>query len=243
MAIISEIKTLWHIALSPVRGKTHEERLTSFYGGQAKHYDAFRKRLLHGREDLCRALPAREGDVWADLGGGTGQNIAFLGEERLAALRMAYVVDLCAPLLSVAQQRIADLGWANVETAHGDATTWTPAGGGVDLATFSYSLTMIPDWFRAVDHALDLLKPGGHIGVVDFYVARKYPAEGHTRHPWRTRMFWPLWFANDNVFLSSEHVPYLHHRFEPVCFEERRAPVPYLPGIRVPIYLFIGKKR
>ena len=34
---------------------------------------------------------------------------------------------------------------------------------------------MIPDWFAAVDHAWRLLRPGGTIGVVDFYVGRKHP--------------------------------------------------------------------
>jgi len=35
------------------------------------------------------------------------------------------------------------------------------------------------------------LKPGGTIGIVDFYVAHKYPEEEHARHGWFTRTFWP----------------------------------------------------
>jgi len=30
----------------------------------------------------------------------------------------------------------------------------------------------IPDWFLAIDNALRILKPGGIIAVVDFYVSR-----------------------------------------------------------------------
>jgi S-adenosylmethionine-diacylgycerolhomoserine-N-methlytransferase len=101
---------------------------------------------------------------------------------------------------------------------------------------------MIPDWFAAVDHALDLLRPGGTLGVVDFYVARKHPEADHQRHRWLTRTFWPAWFANDNVFPSPDHVPYLHRRFEVQHFSEHRAKVPYLPGMRVPYYLFVGRK-
>ena len=56
----------------------------------------------------------------------------------------------------------------------------------MDVVTFSYSLTMIPDWFLAVDHAWRLLRPGGTIGVVDFYVSRKHPDPGWRRHPWST---------------------------------------------------------
>ena len=43
--------------------------------------------------------------------------------------------------------------------------------------------------------------------VVDFFVARKWPAEGLKKHPWSTRTMWQSWFANDNVFLSPDHIP------------------------------------
>jgi S-adenosylmethionine-diacylgycerolhomoserine-N-methlytransferase len=102
---------------------------------------------------------------------------------------------------------------------------------------------MIPDWYLAVDNALRMLKPGGHIGVVDFYVSRKYGDRGAVRHGWATRTFWPAWFANDNVHLSPDHLPYLQSRFDTVCCTETRARVPYLPGVRVPCYRFIGRKR
>jgi len=240
MSILSDLRVIWHLTMSPVRGKTHQERLESFYGGQAKDYDSFRKRLLRGREDMIQALPIADQDVWADLGGGTGANAEFFGEtiDRLAT---GYVVDLCGPLLEVARQRFAASGWKHLETVEADATTvsfdQTP-----NLITFSYALTMIPDWYAAIDHAYDLLPPGGHIGVVDFFVSRKYVDEGRERHGYLTRTFWPAWFANDNVYLSRDHLPYLTRKFETVTLEERRAPVPYLPGFRVPYYLFIGRK-
>jgi S-adenosylmethionine-diacylgycerolhomoserine-N-methlytransferase len=75
---------------------------------------------------------------------------------------------------SVARERIAANGWKNVEAVEADATTWRPREERVDFVTFSYSLTMIPDWFLAMDHAHKLLGTGGLIGIVDFYVSRKY---------------------------------------------------------------------
>jgi S-adenosylmethionine-diacylgycerolhomoserine-N-methlytransferase len=102
---------------------------------------------------------------------------------------------------------------------------------------------MIPDWFAAIDNALQMLKPGGLIGVVDFYVSRKHPDEGLKRHGWSTRSFWPIWFSNDNVYPSSEHLPYLRHRFESQWLSENRAKVPYLPLVRTPYYQFIGQKK
>lgn len=107
-----------------------------------------------------------------------------------------------------------------------DATTFQPNTGPVDVVTFSYSLTMIPDWSVALENALRMLGPGGSIGIVDFYVSHKYPSPGHQRHGWFTRSFWPIWFATNDVFLSPDHVPFLHRHFECLLFEESVHRVP-----------------
>jgi S-adenosylmethionine-diacylgycerolhomoserine-N-methlytransferase len=242
MGLLSDLKVLYHLALKPVRGRDHAARMESFYSGQAEAYDSFRRRLLQGRQELWNLIQPPEGGVWVDMGGGTGGNLDYFGPS-ISRLGRIYVVDLSPSLLEVAQRRIAASGWTNVETALADATTFRPPGGPVDVVTFSYSLTMIPDWFAAIENALAILRPGGTIGVVDFYVSRKYASNGSTRHGWLTRTFWPTWFALDNVFPSPDHVPFLHRHFDVLHFEEHRAKVPYLPLARVPYYLFVGRKK
>lgn len=101
---------------------------------------------------------------------------------------------------------------------------------------------MIPDWFQAVRRAFDLLKPGGAIGVVDFYISRKWPAPGMRRHSAFQRFFWPTWFGSDNVFPSPDHLPFLQSLFETERLEERLAGVPYLCGLKAPHYIFVGRK-
>ena len=241
MSFASDLKVLFHLTLKPIRGRDHQARLESFYGGQAEAYDDFRRRLLKGREELWSKIDAPAGGTWVDMGGGTGSNLEFLSD-RMSDLGHVYLVDLSPSLLKVAARRMEDRGWTNAQAVEADATNWHPPTGAADVVTFSYSLTMIPDWFAAIDNALAMLRPGGLIGVVDFYVSRKFPAGEHRRHGWFTRNFWPTWFGNDNVFPSADHVPYLHRHFEPVLFEEHRAKVPYLPLIRTPYYQFVGKK-
>jgi S-adenosylmethionine-diacylgycerolhomoserine-N-methlytransferase len=219
----------------------HGERLEEFYRGQSGAYDEFRRRLLHGREEMMCALDLPDGARLLDMGGGTGSNLEFLGD-RLQRLERARIVDLCPSLLRAADERIRRRGWGNVETVMADATTYRPPDGPVDAVTFSYSLTMIPDWFRAVEQAHALLRPGGTIGVVDFYIARKWPEAGRRRHSAFQRLFWPAWFGWDNVFLSPDHLPYLQSRFETVRLEERLGRVPYLPGLKAPHYIFVGRK-
>jgi S-adenosylmethionine-diacylgycerolhomoserine-N-methlytransferase len=238
----ADLKTLYHLLLKPARGNSHAERMESFYGGQAAGYDGFRNRLLPGRRELYNALPRPRDGVWVDLGGGTAANFESLGERR-EELRTAYVVDLSPSLLSIAQQRIQRLGWSNVRAVRADATEFRPPEGQADVVTFSYSLTMIPDWFAAIENACAMLKPGGVIGVVDFYVSRKHAAQGSIRHSWFTRSFWPVWFAGNSVFPSPDHLPFLRRHFEEVSVTEGTAKLPYLPLLRAPYYTFIGRKR
>jgi len=241
VGFFADMKVLYHLTLKPVRGKDHASRLESFYGGQANAYDDFRKRLLKGRQEMWDAVDAPEGAVWVDMGGGTGANLDFFGD-RLAKMKKVLVVDLSPSLLEVCSKRIEENEWNNVETVEADATRFKPDLGLVDVVTFSYSLTMIPDWFAAIENAIAMLKPGGLIGVVDFYVSRKYPSDGLKRHGWFTRSFWPVWFSSDNVYPSADHAPFLHRNFDPIHFEEKKAKVPYIPFIRTPYYVFVGRK-
>ena len=242
MALLADIRVLYHMAISPIRGRNHAERLESFYKGQARDYDAFRERLLRGRAELFRNVSLAEEGTWIDMGGGTGVSAEYMAH-RLHPRNKAYIVDLCPSLLAVAQERIAAHDWSHIIPVAADATAFSPPEQKINLISFCYSLTMIPDWYQAINHAHSLLETGGSIAVVDFYVSRKYPPKDHVRHTCFTRSFWPLWFSMDNVFPSPDHIPYLKSTFETVYFSERCAAVPYLPGLRVPYYLFIGKKR
>ncbi|QDT65822.1 class I SAM-dependent methyltransferase [Calycomorphotria hydatis] len=239
--LFNDLRILWQLSFNRVRGNTHEERLESFYRHQASGYDAYRKRLLHGRTEMIQSLPISEGQTWIDMGAGTGENVEHMGD-KLPTLGKVYLLDLCQPLLKIGQERIERNGWTNVEPVHGDATQYVPPEGSVDCVTFSYSLTMIPDWFAAVDHAYRLLKPGGVIGIADFYVARKFAAEDRRRHGWLTRTFWQTFFSIDNVFLSGDHIPYLHQKFEPVVFKEAFGSMPIAGFVKAPYYIFIGRK-
>ncbi len=241
MGFRADMRVLYHMVFSQGRGNTHAERMESFYGAQARDYDEFRKRLLTGREEMYGAVPVPEGGVWVDMGGGTGWNMENLADS-IDRIGQVYVVDLAGSMLKIAADRFQKRGWSNIETVTADATRFRPPGGQADVVTFSYSLTMIPDWFAAIDNALAMLKPGGIIGVVDFYVSRKHPAEGMTRHGWFGRTFWPNWFSADNVFPSSEHLPYLQQHFETVDLLESKCKIPYMPLLRMPYYRVIGRK-
>jgi S-adenosylmethionine-diacylgycerolhomoserine-N-methlytransferase len=100
---------------------------------------------------------------------------------------------------------------------------------------------MIPDWFAAIENALIVLKTGRILGAVDFFVSRNHPPANSRRLSWLSRLFWPTWFASDNVFLSPDHLPFLRNQCEQLSCAESFARLPYLPGLCAPYYTFMGR--
>jgi S-adenosylmethionine-diacylgycerolhomoserine-N-methlytransferase len=236
--IIDDARVLLRLLRGQPRRGSHAERLQAFYGPQAADYDRFRERLLQGRETLVRLLDPPPGARIVELGGGTGRNLMSFGQ-RLDGFASVELVDLCPALLEQARKRTA--GMANVRVIEADATTYRPEIP-PDCVYFSYSLTMIPDWRGAIANAIEMLRPGGTLGVVDFYVSDAIAGPGTIRHPAFTRWFWPRWFGHDGVHPNPDHLRLLCELLPAHELLERRAPVPYLPGLRVPYYLFVGQK-
>ena len=75
MSLLSDLKILYHMALRPIRGKSHAERLESFYSGQAEAYDDFRKRLLQGREGLWQKIGPQPGATWVAVQARTSSSL------------------------------------------------------------------------------------------------------------------------------------------------------------------------
>lgn len=227
---LATLKTLGSL-LRGRRAGDPQSSLEDFYAPQAAHYDAFREKLLHGRAELLADLDLQAGERVVDLGGGTGRNLEFYAD-RIATLARVDIVDLCRPLLQVAEERIAHHHWADVvRSHHADAGCWQPEAP-VDVIYCSYSLSMIPDWQQVLQHALGWLAPGGRVGIVDFYV--------QPQHPWFTRAFWPRWFRHDGVHLRQDFLSTLQQCLQIHTLVESRGRVPWCGGLRVPHLRLIG---
>ena len=112
----------------------------------------------------------------------------------------------------------------------------------VDVVYLSYALTMIPNWRQALTNAMAMLKPGGTLGVVDFYVAPRQEGSDALAHSRLECAFWRRWFGHDGVRLDPEHLLTLRAQLPQHTTLESRAKVPYLPLLRVPYYVFVGTK-
>ena len=128
----------------------------------------------------------------------------------------------------------------NVRVVEADAGRWQP-NQPVDCVVLSLALTMMPDWRGTIDNAVAMLRPGGRLGVVDFYISAPDPDVGLVRHGPLTRWFWPRWLGHDAVYPNPAHLALLRAHVPDHELLETRAPVPYLPGLRLPYDRFVGR--
>lgn len=155
-----------------------------------------------------------------------------------------YLVDLCDPLLEVARRRLAR--FSNVHIVKGDATVLSLAVDRVDVVTMSYSLSMIPPYFKVVDRVLEILGPEGLIAVVDFFTSNKENSsngEPNRQGSIINRIFWKTWFEFDHVDLNPARRDYLEHKFETIKSLSCRNNfvIPYI--VSIPYYIYLGQRQ
>ncbi len=218
----------------------HANQMESFYKEQAEDYDHFRSKLLPAREDLFKMIEKwQPGPVWVDVGAGTGSNVECIDLQFFTDI---YLVDVSPSLLEIARKRSNKFPSKQIHFVQQDIKHFELQRK-VDLVTFSYSLTMIPDWFAAIDKAIELLNPGGILAVADFHIPTQENEDSTGLQKFFENCFWPSWFSWDGVHFSRDHVNYLKSRLDLVFYEQDVHELPYLPFSQVPYYLLIGRKK
>lgn len=245
--VIGDLVVLYNLLFKPSKHwETHQERIEHFYKDQAVHYDEFRKGLLHGRRHLletCTAFLQCSRDkelVWVDMGGGTAENILLMDAILpLEFFKKVYVVDICPSLCKVAEAKKEQHGWSNVEIVCCDAVDFV-CPEKAHLVTFSYSLSMMPNYHKVIQRVHDILDTYvGIVGMVDFVVSRKYD-ERLRQMSWFRRFLWRAWFDLDGVDVGPERRAFVEHLFHKVFEHNADGTVPYLPFLRVPYCIWVG---
>ena len=157
----------------------HAKRLDGNYRYQRHVYDLSREYYLLGRQTLIAGLtPPKSGQV-LEIGCGTARNL--IRAARLYPDCQYYGVDLSRLMLETAKDSVKRSGFGRrITLGLGDAAGFEPEHlfgiARFDRVFFSYSLSMIPPWEKALEHALGLLAPHGSLHVVDFGPADRLPA-------------------------------------------------------------------
>lgn len=146
------------------------ELMDQVYRHQRHFYDVTRKYYLLGRDHLIARLDPPDGGHVLELGCGTGRNL-IAAVRRYPQVRF-HGVDISGEMLATARKNVAAAGLdGRIVLAQGDATRFDPAAFGLqrfERVFFSYSLSMIPPWRRALIHGASLVAPGGRLSLVDF---------------------------------------------------------------------------
>lgn len=171
----------------------HSNKMSSFYAAQAKGYNAVREKMLVARTEMMSGFgPIKEGHTWLDVGGGTGRNIHFL-RAQLNKIDHIVVLDICPELLAIGKENAClsftpsqceKIHWVCLDVTAPDVRTKlavehlnNDVNRGFDTISFSYSLSMIPDWKKALLSARSLMSADGRVIVSDFDT---YTQEGNS---------------------------------------------------------------
>lgn len=141
------------------------------YGWQAGLYDATRRYYLLGRDELIENLSPPHGARVLEIGCGTGRNLVKAAR-RWPQARF-HGVDVSRVMLGKARQAVHKSGLdESIRLAEADGTCFDSNVlfdvRGYERIYFSYTLSMIPEWGRALVHAADMLAPGGVLFITDF---------------------------------------------------------------------------
>jgi S-adenosylmethionine-diacylgycerolhomoserine-N-methlytransferase len=154
-------------------------RMDRMYRYQRHIYDLSRKFYLLGRDRLVRELAPGPGARICEVGCGTGRNLVALARRYPDA--EVFGIDASDQMLKTARAAVARAGLAGrIRMARCLADELDPAatfglGAPFDAIVFSYTLSMIPDWARALERGVEALRPAGVLAVVDFSEQRGLP--------------------------------------------------------------------
>lgn len=182
-------------AQTPIDGAVvsgQQRAMDRMYRFQRHIYDATRRFYLLGRERLISELGVPENGSVLEVGCGTGRNLVRVASAYPSA--RVHGFDISSEMLKSAGSAIFRSGLTDrIAIAEGDALTFDPrlafGVASFDRVYLSYTLSMIPQWQRALAHAARLVAPGGELHVADFGMSDSVPVALRAALFWWLRQF------------------------------------------------------
>jgi ubiquinone/menaquinone biosynthesis C-methylase UbiE len=117
------------------------------------------------RKRAAERLALRPGGRVLEIGCGTGRNFPYL-REAVGSTGRIYGVDLSAGMLAIAKELCEQERWSNIELVQGDAADYV-APEPLDGVMFGLSYNTMPHHLAVLRHALEQLRPGGRVVIMD----------------------------------------------------------------------------
>jgi len=156
------------------------EEMDAMYRWTRYVYDITRKYYLLGRDRLLTDMDLKAGDRVLEIGCGTARNLIKLAKARPDV--HCYGLDVSTEMLATAAAKVKSAGLeSRITLRHCFAEELDHANtfgleAPFDAAFFSYSLSMIPPWAKAIKAALANIRQGSAFYVVDFWDQGDWPA-------------------------------------------------------------------
>lgn len=157
---------------------TDAERMDRHYRYQRYIYDATRTHYLIGRRHLIADLKPGTGETILEVGCGTAWNLVRTAKTYPEA--RLFGVDVSNAMLDTARASVRRQGLAGrIRLAQADATDFDAVEAlglpAFDRVIFSYALSMIPGWRKALAVGAGHVAPGGRLHIVDFGQCHRLP--------------------------------------------------------------------
>jgi demethylmenaquinone methyltransferase/2-methoxy-6-polyprenyl-1,4-benzoquinol methylase len=154
--------------------RLRQSYVTPMFDLIAPRYDRFTRVFSLGMDrrwkaeviELVRESVPAEGRL-CDVACGTG-DLAFAAITARPDLRVV-ATDVSTRMLALAASRASESG-ARIQVSAGDLSTLPLPAASVDAVTAGYALRNTPDWRHALGEVGRVLRPGGHLFTLDFFL-------------------------------------------------------------------------
>lgn len=182
------------------------ENMNKMYRHQRYFYDLTRKYYLLGRDRLLREMKIADGENVLEIGCGTARNLILLAKKHGGA--HFFGLDASSEMLKTAQRKTDAKHLENItlKTALADEFRFDETFGlsqPFDACFFSYAVSIIPPWKASIENALENLKAGKSLYIVDFYDQKSLPV-------WFQKTL-QSWLRQFHVKYPKELIPFLEN--------------------------------
>ncbi len=169
-------------------GTLPPERVQAMFDRIARPYDLMNRAMTVGLDRRWRSLAADEAGVGsgaavADICCGTG-DLALELAARVGAAGEVTGIDFSANMLTIARQKAADRGVANIRFVAGDALALPIGDDEVAAATIAFGMRNLADHAQGFRELARIVRPGGRVVCLEITTPRNGLG----------RSFYRLWF-------------------------------------------------
>ncbi|MCB9759096.1 MAG: methyltransferase domain-containing protein [Alphaproteobacteria bacterium] len=143
------------------------------YDRLSRSYDFWNRWLIEPfvgieglRQRTVDALELPQGGSVLDIACGTGLNLPYLARQ-VGPEGQLVGLDYSPGMLAQAGRRAQAAGWENVRLVQGDAAVLAGVGGPFDGVMSTWALGIVDDLPAALRRAVEVLRPGGRLAILD----------------------------------------------------------------------------